>query len=78
MTVGLSNVSFGLPARRQVNLSFLALAIEAGLDTAILDPTDHRVRATILATELLLGHDRYAQSYNRAYRAGRLTSHAGS
>lgn len=77
VTMGLSNISFGLPARRLVNVPFLTLAMAAGLDSAILDPTDHLVGVTILATDLLLGRDRHAQNYNRAYRAGRLTEPEG-
>ena len=72
MTQGLSNVSFGLPARSLVNRTYLTLAVEAGLDCAILDPLDRELRATLLATELLLGRDRHCLSYTRAFRAGLL------
>jgi 5-methyltetrahydrofolate corrinoid/iron sulfur protein methyltransferase len=71
---GLSNVSFGLPARHLVNRTFLALAMAAGLDSAICDPLDRELRATLLATELLLGRDRHCLSYTRAYRSGHLTA----
>jgi len=69
-TIGLSNISFGLPARSYVNRTFLALAMAAGLDSAILDPLDRELQATILATELVLGKDRHCLNYTRAYRAG--------
>ncbi|MFN8455148.1 MAG: dihydropteroate synthase [Anaerolineae bacterium] len=69
-TVGLSNISFGLPARSHINRAFLTLAMAAGLDSAILDPLDRDLRATILATELVLGRDRHCLNYTRAYRAG--------
>jgi 5-methyltetrahydrofolate--homocysteine methyltransferase len=72
MTQGLSNVSFGLPARSLVNRTYLTLAVEAGLDCAILDPLDRELRATLLATELLLGKDRHCLAYTRAFRAGLL------
>lgn len=72
MTQGLSNVSFGLPSRRLINRTYLTLAIEAGLDCAILDPNDRELRATLLATELLLGRDRHCLAYTRAFRAGLL------
>ncbi len=72
MTQGLSNVSFGLPARSLVNRTYLTLAVEAGLDCAILDPLDRDLRATLLATELLLGKDRHCLAYTRAFRAGLL------
>lgn len=72
MTSGLSNVSFGLPVRALVNRTYLTLALEAGLDSAILDPLDRELRASLLATELLLGRDRHCLAYTRAFRAGLL------
>ena len=69
-TMGLSNVSFGLPARKQVNRGFLILAMQAGLDCAILDPLDKELRAAIVTTELLLGKDKYCKGYLKASRAG--------
>lgn len=69
-TVGLSNISFGLPARSYINRAFLTLALAAGLDCAILDPLDQELRATLLAAELVLGRDDYCLKYVRAYRAG--------
>jgi cobalamin-dependent methionine synthase I len=69
-TAGLSNISFGLPARSYINRAFLTLAIGAGLDSAILDPLDQDLRAALLAAELVLGRDDYCLNYTRAYRAG--------
>ena len=69
-TLGLSNISFGLPARSVINRAFLILTMAAGLDSAILDPLDRELRATILAAELVLGRDRHCLNYTRAYRAG--------
>ena len=69
-TMGLSNISFGLPARKQVNRGFLILAMQAGLDCAILDPLDKELRAAIVTTELLLGQDKYCKGYLKASRAG--------
>ena len=69
-TVGLSNISYGLPARSYVNRAFLTLAMAAGLDCAILDPLDEELRATRLAAELALGRDEYCLRYVRAYRSG--------
>ena len=73
-TIGLSNISFGLPARSYVNRAFLTLAMAAGLDSAILDPLDRELQAAIFATELVLGQDRHCLNYTRAYRAGVLDS----
>jgi len=72
ISCGLSNVSFGLPARGLINRTFLALAVAAGLDTAILDPLDRELGAALVATELLLGQDRHCLRYTRAFRAGTL------
>ena len=72
LTVGLSNVSFGLPARSLINRAFLPLALEAGLDSALLDPLDRDLMATLLAAKLVPGEDRYCLNYTRAYRAGML------
>jgi len=69
-TMGLSNISFGMPARRQINRAFLTLAMEAGLDSAILDPTDKELMAAIVTTELLLGEDKRCLNYLKASRSG--------
>ena len=76
MACGLSNVSFGLPVRALINRTFLALAISAGLDAAIIDPNDRELQAAMYATELLLGRDRHCLNYTRAYRAGKLEAPA--
>jgi len=69
-TMGLSNISFGLPARKQINRAFLTLAMQAGLDSAILDPLDQELQAAILTTELLLGLDKHCMNYIRAAKKG--------
>lgn len=66
IALGLSNVSFGLPARALVNRTFLTLALAAGIDTAMIDPTDTELKAALLATELLLGRDRHCLTFTRA------------
>ena len=70
---GLSNVSFGLPERRWLNRSFLALCISHGLSAAILDPTDWGLMATLLSVELLLGRDEYCERFIDAYQSGRFS-----
>ncbi|MGD9497975.1 MAG: dihydropteroate synthase [Armatimonadota bacterium] len=67
---GLSNVSFGLPRRALLNRAFLAQAVAAGLDSAILDPTDTELRATMYAAEALAGRDPWCARYLQAYRDG--------
>jgi len=75
---GLSNVSFGLPARNLVNRVFLTLALAAGLDSAIMDPFDRALREELLAAELVLGRDPYCRNYTRAYRQGLIGSKRGT
>lgn len=69
-TMGLSNISFGLPSRKQINRAFLTLAMSAGLDSAILDPLDREIQAAILTTELLLSQDKHCLNYVKASREG--------
>ena len=69
MTCGHSNISFGMPLRSTLNQAFMALTIQAGLDTAISDPENRDLKAMTLATEALLGMDRHCLKFNRAFRA---------
>ena len=67
---GLSNISFGMPYRKIINQQFFALAMSAGMDSAIMDPTSDDLRATLYAVEALLGRDRNCRKYLNAYRKG--------
>ena len=69
MTCGHSNISFGMPLRSTLNQAFMALTIEAGLDTAISDPENRDLKAMALATEALMGMDRHCLKFNKAFRA---------
>jgi 5-methyltetrahydrofolate--homocysteine methyltransferase len=69
---GLSNISFGLPKRRLINRIFLALALAAGMDAAILDPTDAKIMAMAQATETLVGKDAFCGRYLKAYKEGKI------
>ena len=69
--VAVSNISFGLPNRRLLNRTFLAMLIEAGLDGAIMDPTDEKMIDTIYASRALLGLDNYCMQYVKAQKAKR-------
>jgi cobalamin-dependent methionine synthase I len=73
LSLGLSNISFGLPARSLINRVFLILTLAAGLDCAILDPLDRELRAVLISAKLVLGHDRHCLDYTRAFRAGLFT-----
>lgn len=70
--MGLSNISFGLPYRRRLNRIFMGMAIQAGLDAAILDPCDSELMAHVVAATTLSGQDEFCANYINAYRAGRL------
>ena len=70
LTIGLSNISFGLPGRSFVNRYFLSLALQAGLDSAILDPLDREIQAAIQTTEMILGRDAHCLNFIRASRKG--------
>jgi 5-methyltetrahydrofolate--homocysteine methyltransferase len=66
ITMGASNISFGLPDRDLVNNAFLAMAIAAGTTCLITDAA--RMRSAIVATDLILGRDKHARRYIEAYR----------
>lgn len=66
MTMGASNVSFGLPDRELLNNAFVVMAIAAGATCLIVDVA--KVRPIILAADLVLGRDRRARRYIGAYR----------
>ncbi|MDO4339903.1 MAG: methyltetrahydrofolate cobalamin methyltransferase [Eubacteriales bacterium] len=70
ITAAVSNISFNLPVRKMINLGFTVLAMNAGLDSAILDPTNRDMMGVIYATEALLGNDEYCMEYISAYREG--------
>jgi 5-methyltetrahydrofolate--homocysteine methyltransferase len=69
MNLGASNVSFGLPDRKIVNVAFLALAISRGLTVAITDPTIPEIQTSLLACDLLMGRDEYSGRWIKAFRA---------
>ena len=68
LSLGASNVSFGLPDRKWINIAYLALAVARGLTAAITDPTVMEIRTTLLACDLLMGRDEYSMSWIKAYR----------
>jgi 5-methyltetrahydrofolate corrinoid/iron sulfur protein methyltransferase len=66
--LGLSNVSYGLPGRRRLNLGFLHMAVYAGLDAAIADPLDAEFMSAIKTAEVLVGRDKRCKRYTRQFR----------
>ena len=66
----ISNISYNLPYRKIVNLAFAVLAINAGMDSAVLDPLNRDLRGAIYATEALKGEDYFCMEYISAFREG--------
>jgi len=69
---GLSNISYGLPARKFLNQTFMTMAICKGLDGAIVNPLDKKMMANIIAAETLMGKDSFCMEYLKAFRSGKL------
>jgi 5-methyltetrahydrofolate--homocysteine methyltransferase len=68
ITMGASNISFGLPDRKYVNSTFIAMAIYAGLTCPITNPLVMEVNTAVLAADLAMGRDEYAMRWIQAYR----------
>ncbi len=66
-TMGLSNISFGLPRRDLINATFCAMALTSGLDAPILNPYDPLMKDALAASAALLGHDGNGRSYSLNY-----------
>ena len=71
VTGAVSNISFNLPVRKVLNQAFLVLAMNAGMDSGVLDPTNRDMTGMIYATEAMLGLDDYCMEYISAYREGK-------
>jgi 5-methyltetrahydrofolate--homocysteine methyltransferase len=66
ITLGASNISFGLPDRKIINSAFFAMVIYAGATCLIMDAA--HLRPSVLAADLALGRDDYAMNYIKDYR----------
>lgn len=66
LTLGASNISFGLPDRDVINNTFVAIVIAAGVTCLIVDVA--KVRPIVLAADLVLANDKRARRYIEAYR----------
>ena len=66
--LGVSNISFGLPQRALISSTFFAMAMEAGLDAAIINPKDKPMMDAWRSAMVLLNRDRQAAAYIEAYR----------
>ena len=74
ITGGLSNISYGLPQRKIINRTFVTLMMDAGMDSAIIDPLDKKIMASIQTADMLLGHDQFCMEYLKGVRSGYIES----
>ncbi|MBU0464645.1 MAG: dihydropteroate synthase [Proteobacteria bacterium] len=74
ITGGLSNISYGLPERKIINRTFVTLMMDAGMDSAIIDPLDSKIMATIRTADMLLGRDNFCMTYLKGVRSGVIKS----
>ncbi len=65
--VGLSNISFGLPARELLNTAFVTMAAREGMSACIANPGSARLREALAASEVLLGRDPQAGAFIAGY-----------
>jgi 5-methyltetrahydrofolate--homocysteine methyltransferase len=69
MTLGASNVSFGMPDRATIGASFLPMAMKSGLTSAIMDARSPELVRAVKATDLLLDHDAWGATWIASHRA---------
>lgn len=69
VTMGASNISFGMPDRKYINSTFIAMAIHAGLTCPITNPLVTEIQTAVLAADLSMGRDDYGMNWIKAYRA---------
>ncbi len=69
MTLGASNVSFGMPGRHTLNAAFLPMAMKSGLTSAIMDARTPEVVDAVKAADLMLGNDEWGASWIQRFRA---------
>ncbi|PKO21314.1 MAG: pterin-binding protein [Chloroflexi bacterium HGW-Chloroflexi-1] len=68
ITMGASNISFGMPDRAYINSAFIAMAIYTGLTCPITNPLVTEVVTAVLAADLAMGRDDYGMRWIKAYR----------
>lgn len=69
VTMGASNISFGMPDRPQINATFIAMSILAGLTCPITNPLEEEVNLAIQAADLVMGRDEFGINWINSYRA---------
>jgi len=69
VTMGASNISFGLPDRPTINATFISMSILAGLTCPITNPLEDEVNLAIQAADLVMGRDEYGMKWIKTFRA---------
>jgi 5-methyltetrahydrofolate--homocysteine methyltransferase len=69
MTLGASNVSFGMPGRHALGASFLPMAMNCGLTSAIMDARTPQIVESVKAGDVLMGNDEWGAAWIAAFRA---------
>lgn len=69
MTLGASNVSFGMPDRPSIGSAFLSMAVSHGLTSAIMDARNPQIVRSVKAADLLVGNDEWGANWIAAFRA---------
>ena len=78
ITMGASNISFGLPDRKYINSAFIAMAIYVGLTCPITNPLVPEVSTAMLAADMVMGRDDYGMRWIQAYRQRKKAAEEGS
>jgi 5-methyltetrahydrofolate--homocysteine methyltransferase len=78
MTLGASNVSFGMPGRAALGATFLPMAMDRGLTTAILDVRSPQIVEAVKAADLLLGNDEWGAAWIARSRAAAAAAKAAA
>jgi 5-methyltetrahydrofolate--homocysteine methyltransferase len=78
ITMGASNISFGMPDRKYINAAFIAMAIHAGLTCPITNPLVTEVNTAILAADLVMGRDDYGMRWIKGFRQRQKAAEAES
>jgi len=69
ITMGASNISFGLPDRPMINATFIAMSILAGLTCPITNPLEEEVSLSIKAADMVMARDEFGMNWINAFRA---------
>lgn len=68
VTMGASNISFGMPDRKFINSTFIAMAIHAGMTCPITNPLVPEIVIAVQAADLSMGRDEFGMNWIKAYR----------